>query len=151
MDTSYFENSRENTEKVIEVRKKLLAKTVTSNDIAILLAVADTGDCPLAEFLYGACLYFGEGVSADMPKAFAYFDKCHSHGSGDLQMKMARIYLSAGTVYMDRAVKCVEAAADDFDPIAMRTSDEPRKEGPSSFALKTFSGLDEKIHCRFSG
>jgi hypothetical protein len=50
MDTSYFENSRENTEKVIEVRKKLLAKTVTSNDIAILLAVADTGDCPLAEF-----------------------------------------------------------------------------------------------------
>jgi TPR repeat protein len=120
MDTSYFENSRENTEKVIEVRKKLLAKTVTSNDIAILLAVADTGDCPLAEFLYGACLYFGEGVSADMPKAFAYFDKCHSHGSGDLQMKMARIYLSAGTVYMDRAVKCVEAAADDFDPIAMK-------------------------------
>jgi hypothetical protein len=41
MDTSYFENSRENTEKVIEVRKKLLAKTVTSNDIAILLAVAE--------------------------------------------------------------------------------------------------------------
>jgi TPR repeat protein len=120
MDTSYFESLRKNTEEVVGVRKKLIAKTATSNDIAILMTAADSGDCPLAEFLYGACLYFGEGVSADMPKAFAYFEKCHSHGSGDLQMKMARIYLNAGTIYMDRAVKCVEAAADDFDPIAMK-------------------------------
>jgi hypothetical protein len=75
---------------------------------------------PIREFLYGACLYFGEGVSADMSKAFTYFEKCHSHGSGDLQMKMARIYLNTGTVYVDRAVKCVEAAAEDFDPVAMR-------------------------------
>jgi hypothetical protein len=66
MNTSNFESIRENTEEVIGIRKKLIARTATSNDIAVLAMAADSGDCPLAEFLYGACLYFGEGVSADI-------------------------------------------------------------------------------------
>jgi hypothetical protein len=44
-------------------------------------------------------------------------------------MKMARIYLNTGTVYVDRAVKCVEAAAEDFDPVAMRTGEIGKKKG----------------------
>jgi TPR repeat protein len=132
----------ENLEETLEIQERLKNGTATEKDVARLSVFAEKGDSPLAEFLFGACLYFGEKVGADMSKAFYYFDKCRTTASGALQMKIAKIYFDAGPTYLDRAVECVKAAADDFEPRAMKIVKQSRREARRMFILHLL-GLDK--------
>lgn len=134
----------ESLEETLEIQERLKDGAASEEDVERLSDIAEKGDSPLAEFLFGACLYFGEKVEADMPKAFYYFEKCRTNASGDLQMKMAKIYLDAGPTYLDRAVECVKAAADDFEPRAMKIVKQSKHEARRMFVLHLL-GLDKPM------
>lgn len=103
-----------------DIRQKLIKKEAKEEDLVRLQELADLSKSPLAEFLYGAIRYFGEAVEQDRAKAFRYFDLSRAHASGDIQMRMARIYFHEPENYWQRGVECVEAAAKDHHPLARK-------------------------------
>jgi TPR repeat protein len=123
-----------------DIRQKLIKKEAKEEDLVRLQELADLSKSPLAEFLYGAIHYFGEAVEQDRAKAFRYFDLSRAHASGDIQMRMARIYFREPENYWQRGVECVEAAAKDHHPLA-RKMVRTAKMQAAGMTIKSFFGF----------